>query len=91
LLAQPLGDDGDVNEFQQFMGVGPQAPAIQRRQDTRLAAEFGIMDRRVRLVTVDVQRAAAAEVQMRERVDMIVVAAADDGALAILRHDEGER
>ena len=59
LLAQPLGDDGDVDEFQQLMGVGPQAAAVERGQDAGLAAQLGIMDRGVRLVAVDMQRAAA--------------------------------
>src|SRR5229473_7134164 len=71
LLAQPFGDDGDVDEFQELVGVGPQAAAIERGQDTGLAAQLGIMDRGVRLMTVDMQRAAAAEVQKRKRVDML--------------------
>src|ERR1700738_3393400 len=32
LLAQPFGDDGDVDEFQELMGVGAQAAAIERGQ-----------------------------------------------------------
>ena len=49
------------------------------------------MDRGIRLVTVDMQRAAAAEVEQRERMDMVVVAAAHDRPLALLRHDERQR
>jgi len=49
------------------------------------------MDRGVRLVTVDMQRAAAAEVQKREGVNMRVVATAHDRPLAVLRHDERQR
>jgi hypothetical protein len=49
------------------------------------------VDRGVRLVTVDMQRAAAAEVQEREGVDVVVVAAAHDRPLAVLRHDERQR
>src|SRR5579863_7030314 len=49
------------------------------------------MDRSVRLVAIDMQRAAATEVQERKGMDMVVVAAADDGALAVLRHDERKR
>jgi len=49
------------------------------------------MDRRIRLVTVDMKRAAAAEVQQREGMDMCVVAAAHDRPLAVLRHDERQR
>ena len=66
LLAQPLGDDRDVDEFQQFVGVGAQAAAVERGQDAGLAAQFRIMDRGIRLVAVDMQRAAAAEVEQRE-------------------------
>ena len=60
LLAQPLGDDRDIDEFQQFMGVGAQAAAVERGQDAGLAAQLGIVDRGIRLVAVDMQRAAAA-------------------------------
>src|ERR1700710_2873275 len=49
------------------------------------------MNRRIRLVAVDVQRAATLQVQHREGMDMLVVAAAYDRALAVLWHDEGER
>ena len=73
------------------MGVGAQAAAVERGQDAGLAALLGVMDRGIRLVAVDVQRAAAVQVQMREGMNVLVVAAADDGALAVLRHDEGER
>jgi len=38
LLAQPLGDDGDVDEFEELMGVGTKAAAVERRQDAGLAA-----------------------------------------------------
>src|SRR5438309_4387956 len=42
-------------------------------------------------MAVDMQRAAALEVEDRKRVDVFVVAAAHDGALAVLWHDEGQR
>ena len=45
---------------------------------------LGVVDRGVRLVAVEMQRPAAAEVQRRERVEVMVVAAAHDGALAAL-------
>src|SRR6267378_568347 len=45
----------------------------------------------IRLVPVDMQRAAAAEVQQRKGVDMLVVATAYDRPLAVLRHDERQR
>src|SRR5260370_4255552 len=66
LLAQPFGDDGDVDEFKELVGVGAQAAAIERGQDAGLAAKLGVGDRGIRLVTVDMQRAAATEVQQRE-------------------------
>jgi hypothetical protein len=88
LRAQPLGDDGDVDELKQLMGVGPEAPAVERGEDAGLAAQFCVMNCRVGLVAVDMQRAAALEVQHRERVDMLIVATAHDGALAVLWHDE---
>ena len=91
LLAQPLGDDGDVDEFKQFVGVGAQAAAIQRGQDAVLPAQFCVMDRGVRLVAVDMQRAASPEIEHRKRMDMLVVAAAHDRPLAVLRHDERQR
>src|SRR6478752_2989106 len=50
------------------MGIGPQAAAIERSQDAGLAAQLGIVDRGVRLVTVDMERAAAAEIQQRKGV-----------------------
>ena len=59
LLTQPLGDNRDVDEFQQFMGVGAQAAAVERGEDAGLAAELRVVDRGIRLVTVDMQRAAA--------------------------------
>ena len=49
------------------------------------------MDRSIGLVAVDMQRAAALQIEHREGVDVLVVAAAHDGALAVFRHDEGER
>ena len=49
------------------------------------------MDRGIRLVTVDMQCAATAEVEKRKGMDMLVVAAAHDRPLAVLRHDEGQR
>src|ERR1019366_5520903 len=55
LLAQPLGDDGDIDEFQELVGVGPKTAAIERCQDAGLAAKLGVVDRGVRLVTVDMQ------------------------------------
>ena len=50
-----------------------------------------VVDRRVRLVAVEVQRAGSRRIEGREGVQIVVVAAAHDGALAALRHDEGQR
>ena len=49
------------------------------------------MHRGIRLVTVDMERAAAAKIEQRERMNMLVITAAHDGALAVFRHDERER
>ena len=38
LLAQPLGHDRDVDIFQKLMRVGAQAAAVERGQNTGLAA-----------------------------------------------------
>ena len=59
------------------------AAAVERGQDAVLAAQLGVMDRRVGLMAIDVQRPAFAEVEQRERVDMLIVAAAHEGALAV--------
>ena len=91
LLAQPLGNDGDVDEFQQLMGIRSQAAAVERRQDAVLAAELGVMDCSIRLMAVDMQRAAALQIKHRKGVDILVVATAYDGALAVFRHDERQR
>ena len=72
------------------MGVGTKAAAVKRGQDAVFATQPGIMDRGIRLMTVDMQRAAAAEIENRERVDVFVVMATDDGPLAVLLLDEGE-
>jgi hypothetical protein len=42
-------------------------------------------------MAVQVKGAAAAEVQRREGMQVMVVAATDNGATAFLRHDEGQR
>jgi sec-independent protein translocase protein TatB len=62
-LAQALGHHGDVDITEQFVSVGTQAPAVERGQDARLAAEPGVMQRGIRLMSIDVQRPAPGEVQ----------------------------
>jgi hypothetical protein len=91
LLAQPLGDDRDVDMREKLMRVRAQPAAVERGQDAAPAAGRGVMDRGVGLVAVEMERPAAVEVQRREGVQVMVVAAAHDGALAAVRHDEGER
>src|SRR6266436_4832454 len=76
LLAQPLGHDGDVDELQQLVCVGAQPAAVERGQNSVLAAELCVVDRGIRLVAVDMQRAAAFQVQHRKGMDMLVVSAA---------------
>jgi hypothetical protein len=68
--------------------VDAQAAAIERGEDPCLAARLGVLDRRVRHVAVQMKRAAAGKVQWRERMEIVVVAGAQDGALIALRHDE---
>jgi len=48
------------------VGVGAQTTAVERGQDAGLAAQFGIMDRGVRLMAVDMQRTATPEVEDRK-------------------------
>jgi len=88
LFAQALGDDCDVDELEQLVCIGSQAAAIERGQNSGLAAHFGIVDRGIGLMAVDMQRPAIAEVEMRKRMDVLVVTATHDRALAVLRHDE---
>src|SRR4029079_14339991 len=49
LLAQPLGNDLNVDELQQLMRIGAQATAVERCQDAVLAAKLGIVDSGIRL------------------------------------------
>src|SRR3954454_12361757 len=88
LLAQPLCNDGYIDEFQQLVRVGTQATAVERGQNSGFPAKFGVVNCSVRLVSVNVQRAAAAEVQERKWVNVLIVAAANDRALAVLGHNE---
>jgi hypothetical protein len=91
LLAQPFRDDGDIDESEEVMRVGAKPAAVERGQDAFFAAGLGVVDRRVGLVAVEVERPALAEIQGRKGMEVGVVAAAHDGALAAMRHDEGER
>ncbi len=73
------------------MRVGAHAAAVERRQDSGLAAALRVGQGRIGLMAVEVQRAAAVEIEDRKRRQVVIVAAAHDGALAVVRHDEGER
>ena len=48
------------------------------------------MQGRIGLMPVEMEGAAAMQVERRERVQIGIVAAAHDGALVAARHDEGE-
>ena len=89
LLAEPFGDDRDVDVSKQFMRVHAQPAAIERGEYTRFAAVLRIEQRRIGLVAVKVQRAAAGQIEDGVRRQVVVIPATHDGALAVLRHDEG--
>ena len=91
LLAQPLRADRDVDEFQELVRVRAQTAAVERGEDAGLAAQLRIVDRGIGLMAVEVQRAAAGQIERRDRMQIIVVAAADDRPHALVRHHEGER
>jgi hypothetical protein len=76
---------------EQLLGVGAQAAAIEGGENAALAAELGVVQGCVGLVAVEMQRAAAAKIERRHRMQVAVIAATQDRALAIVRHDEGQR
>jgi hypothetical protein len=59
LLAQTLGHHRGADETEQVVGVGTQAAAIKRGQDTGLMANLGVVDGGIREVAIDMERAAA--------------------------------
>ena len=92
LLAEALRDHGDVDVCQAARGVFERTPPPS--SEVRMPASrqrLRVVDRRVGLVPVDMQRAAAGDIEHRERRQIVVVAAAHDRALAVVRHDEGQR
>ncbi len=91
LLAEALGNHRDIDKAEQIMRVRAQPAAVERGQDPRLAARLGIVDRGVRLMPVDMQRAAPGEVQRWMGMLVAIVATADDRALAGFRHHERQR
>ena len=90
LLAQAFGDDCDIDQAEEFMGVAAQATTVEGGEDAGITAYFGIVGGGIGLMAVDMEGAAAFEVEDREGVKVVVVAAAHDGALAVLGHDEGQ-
>ena len=91
LLAQPLRAYCNVDMLKQLERIGTQAAAVERGEDASLATELRVLDGRVGLVTVEMQGAAAGEVEWRNRVQVMVVAAADDRTHAMARHHERKR
>ena len=77
--------------FEQLQRIRAQPAAVERGQDALLAAKLRVVDRGVGLMAVEMQRAAAGKVERRNRMQIVVVAAADDRAHALVRHHEGER
>jgi len=53
--------------------------------------DLGIVNGRVGKMPIDMQRAAASQVQHRKRMPEIVIAASHDRALSAFRHDERQR
>ena len=73
------------------MRICTKSAAVERGEDSGRPAQLRIMDGGVGLVPVDVERAAAGEIEQRIGIEMSVVTAAHDRAPAVLRHDERER
>ena len=66
LLAEPLGDDRDIDMFEQLLRVGAYPAAVERSQDAARAAFPGVVERRVGLMAVEMQDAAALEIEARK-------------------------
>ena len=62
----PLGNDRHIDEAEQLVGIRPQPTAVERRENIRLSAFPGVVNRRIGLVAVQVQHAATREVQSRK-------------------------
>ena len=73
------------------MGVGSQTAAVERGQDAGFAAALRVEQGGVGLMPVEMQGTAAIELEHGKRRQVVVVAAAHDGALAVLWHDERQR
>jgi hypothetical protein len=66
LFAQPLGDDRGADEGEQVVGIRTQAAAVERRQDAGLVTDLGVVDGGVGQMSVDMERAAAGEIEQRK-------------------------
>ena len=71
-----------IDEAKKIVGIRAQPAAIERRQDLRLATDLGVVNGSVGLVPIDVQRPAAREIEGRKRMQIVIVAASDDGPLS---------
>jgi hypothetical protein len=66
LLAQALGHDRHVDEAEEVVSIRPQSSTVERGENPRISAQPGVVKRGIRLVPVDMERAATREVQGRE-------------------------
>ena len=90
LLAKAFGHDRDVDEGQQLVGVGAHGAAVERGEDPGIAALACVVQRRIRLVPVEVERAAARQIDDGKRMKIVIVAGTHDRALALVRPHEGQ-
>src|SRR6516165_7745819 len=88
LVAEPLRHDGDVDEAQQLMRVDADAAAVERGENAGLTAGARVVEGSVGLVTIDVERPTAGDIEGGEWVQMFVVACAQDRTLPGVRHHE---
>src|SRR5215208_801478 len=88
LFAQTFGHYRHVDKSKKLVRIGAQAAAIQRGKYAGLATRFRVMDRGIGLMSIDMQSAAALEIEWRKRMDVMVVATPHDRPLPCFRHDE---
>ncbi len=70
LLAQALGDDRGADEGEQVVGIRTQAAAVERGQDAGVVTDLGVVDGGVGQMSVDMERAAAGEIEQRKRLKL---------------------
>jgi len=63
LFAQALRHDRHVYEFQQVMRIRPQAAPSSDVEDTRVVANLGVVNRRIRLVAIDMKGTASGKIE----------------------------